>query len=78
MGKADVGLGIRAVAERYGLDFIPIKPEEYDFIVRKDRLNKDAVKEFIKVLRSDEFKNELERKIVGIKVTKDTGKIIEF
>jgi len=78
MGKADVGLGIRAVAERYGLDFIPIKPEEYDFVIRKDRLNKDAVKEFIKVLRSDEFKDALERKIVGIKVTDDTGKIIEF
>ncbi|HIP25925.1 MAG TPA: molybdopterin biosynthesis protein [Archaeoglobus profundus] len=78
MGKADVGLGIRAVAERYGLDFIPIKPEEYDFVIRKDRLNKDAVKEFIKVLRSNEFKDALERKIVGIKVTDDTGKIIEF
>jgi putative molybdopterin biosynthesis protein len=78
MGKADVGLGIRTVAERYGLDFIPVRPEEYDFVVRKDRLSKESVKLFLDTLTSEEFKAELERKLPGIMTTEDTGKIIEI
>jgi putative molybdopterin biosynthesis protein len=78
MGKADVGLGIRTVAERYGLDFIPVRPEEYDFVVRKDRLSKESVKLFLDTLTSKEFKAELERKLPGIMTTKDTGKIVEI
>lgn len=77
MGKADVGVGIRTVAEKYGLDFIPIKPEEYDFVIRKDRLGKKAVKAFIDTLRSEEFKRAV-KKLVGIRVTEKTGEIIEF
>ena len=78
MGKADVGLGIRTVAERYGLDFIPVRPEEYDFVIRKDRLDKEAVKLFLEVLKSEEFRKELEKRLPGIRVTERTGKIIEI
>ncbi len=77
MGKADVGLGIRTVAERYGLDFIPVRPEEYDFVIRKDRLEKRGVMAFIDVLRSDEFKEELERRFPGIRATERTGEVLE-
>jgi len=77
MGKADVGIGIRTVAERYGLDFIPIRPEEYDFVVRKDRLKKDSVRKFLETLRSEEFKRAAKR-LPGINVTKETGTIIEL
>ncbi len=78
MGKADVGLGIRTVAERYGLDFIPVRPEEFDFVMRKDRLEKESVKLFLDVLRSEEFRKELERRLPGIRITKRTGEIIEI
>ncbi len=78
MGKADVGLGIKTVAERYGLDFIPVRPEEYDFVIRKDRLCKEAVKSFLEVLKSEEFRKELERKLPGIRVTERTGEIVEI
>ncbi|ADB57366.1 molybdopterin biosynthesis protein [Archaeoglobus profundus] len=77
MGKADVGVGIRTVADRYGLDFIPLRPEEYDFVVRKDRLGKESVKRFLETLRSDKFKREV-RKLKGIRVTERTGEIVEF
>lgn len=77
MGKADVGIGIKTVADRYGLDFIPIRGEEYDFVIRKERLSKESVKDFIEVLKSEEFRRELEQRLPGIQVTKDTGKIIE-
>ncbi|RLI77235.1 molybdopterin biosynthesis protein [Archaeoglobales archaeon] len=75
MGKADVGLGIKSVAVRYGLDFIPVRGEEYDFVIRKDRIDKEAVKLFLEVLRSKEFEKELER-IEGLVVTEETGKFV--
>jgi len=77
-GKADVGLGIRTVAERYGLDFIPVRPEEYDFVVRKDRLGKEGVKSFLNILRSEEFGRELERRLPGMRITERTGEIVEI
>ena len=77
MGKADVGVGIRTVAERYGLDFIPLRPEEYDFVVRKDRLGKESVKRFLEILRGEEFRKAV-KKLKGIRVTENTGTIIDF
>ncbi len=74
-GKADVGVGIRTVADRYDLDFIPLRPEEYDFVVRKDRLKKEAVRKFIDALRSEEFKRRVPP---GIRVTERTGSLIEL
>ena len=76
MGKADVGLGIKTVATRYGLDFIPFSKEEYDFVIGKSRIDKEAVKLFLETLKSEEFKRELE-KIDGLAVTSETGKIID-
>ena len=77
MGKADVGLGIKTVADYYGLDFIPVRPEEYDFVIRKDRLEKREVRMFLDALRSDEFKQEVEKRLPGIRITERTGEIIE-
>ncbi|HIE24071.1 MAG TPA: molybdopterin biosynthesis protein [Candidatus Korarchaeota archaeon] len=58
-GEADVGFGIEYVARIKGLDFIPLTTERYDFLIRKDRLDKRSVKLFLSILRSDEFKNQL-------------------
>jgi len=77
MGKADVGLGIKTVADYYGLDFIPVRPEEYDFVIRKDRLEKREVRMFLDALKSDEFKQEVEKRLPGIRITDRTGEIIE-
>ena len=75
-GKADVGLAIRAVAETYGLDFLPVANEQYDFLVRKDRLTKPSVQNFLEVLRSEEFGKELPRKAIGLQISKSTGDIL--
>lgn len=71
-GKADVGLGIRPVAERYGLAFLPVADEQFDFLVRTDRLHKPVVKAFLEVLRSDRFKSAL-RRLPGIDPLAETG-----
>ncbi|HUL62915.1 MAG TPA: molybdopterin biosynthesis protein [Methanocella sp.] len=60
-GKADAGLGIRTVADQNGLAFVPLRDEEYDFVVEKSRADKPAVLAFLGILRSDEFKARLKK-----------------
>ncbi len=76
-GKADVAVGIKAPAVNYGLNFIPLADERYDFLALKTRLEKPAVKAFLQVLRSPEFKAQLEKRTPGLIATDETGKIIQ-
>jgi putative molybdopterin biosynthesis protein len=75
MGKADSGLGIRAAAVNYNLHFIPVKLEEYDFVVPRDIVEETEVQDFINRLKSQNFKKELE-KLPGLKTSKETGIIV--
>lgn len=49
-GRADWGLAIRAVAEPYGLSFIPLGDEHYDFAVPRARRDRPAVRAFLAAL----------------------------
>ncbi|NTW71605.1 MAG: molybdopterin biosynthesis protein [Eubacteriaceae bacterium] len=60
-GSADAGLGIYSAAKIYGLDFIPVCEEEYDFIVQEDFLGDELTRSFMEILKSQAFKKELER-----------------
>lgn len=75
-GYADVGLGIKTVADKYGLDFIPLAMEEYDFVININSIKKHVVKNFTSLISSLRFKNIVTESLTGIKITKDTGKII--
>ena len=75
-GDADCGLGILSAAELMNLDFIALGNEEYDFAVPLEFLDMDMIKEFIKVIRTDEFKGELD-KLGGYDYT-EIGEIIEL
>jgi putative molybdopterin biosynthesis protein len=74
-GRADAGLAIRTVAHQYGLGFVPLREEKYDFAIPREKLEKPAVKRFLEALKSREFKKEL-KKTPGLKPTRETGKII--
>jgi putative molybdopterin biosynthesis protein len=74
-GRAEVGLAIRTVAEHYGLDFIPLREEKYDFAIPSDRMNKPAVKRFLHTLSSSKFAERLE-KTPGLKANNETGEVI--
>ncbi|WP_456329534.1 molybdopterin biosynthesis protein [Archaeoglobus sp.] len=76
-GKADVGVGIKSVAVNYGLDFIPLRSEEYDFLIRRDRMEKEAVRDFLECLTSEEFASRLQ-KVDGLKVYERTGEVVEI
>ncbi|MEM2079594.1 MAG: substrate-binding domain-containing protein, partial [Nitrososphaerota archaeon] len=58
-GRADVGVAIEYVADIYGLDFIPLGEEIFDFAVRKDRLKKATVQRFLETLSSEAFRSNI-------------------
>ena len=49
--RADWGVAIEPVARMYGLAFLPVAPEEYDFLLRETRRARPAVQAFLDVLR---------------------------
>ena len=51
-GIVDVGLGIQSVIDDE-LDFIPLKEEEYDFLINKKYRHLPAVEAFIATLQSN-------------------------
>jgi len=59
-GSADTGLAIMAAARLFGLEFIPVAEECYDFAVRKDILETPLVRRFLALLKSAEFRRRLE------------------
>ncbi len=74
-GRADVGIAAEVAARMYGLEFIPITEEIIDFLVLKERLSKESVREFINLLKSD-LCNEVLSKLPGYRRLGDTGSII--
>jgi putative molybdopterin biosynthesis protein len=59
-GSADVGLGILSAARIFGLDFIPLAEECYDFAVRSENLKDKSVQYLIALLKSEELLSRLE------------------
>jgi putative molybdopterin biosynthesis protein len=50
-GRADWGVAIEPVAKLYGLGFLPVAPEHYDFLIVESRRERPAVQAFLSVLR---------------------------
>ena len=50
-GRADWGIAIQSVAGMYGLGFLQIAPEHYDFLVSDARRDRPAVQAFLSALR---------------------------
>jgi putative molybdopterin biosynthesis protein len=51
--RADWGVAIEPVARLYGLGFLPIAPEEYDFLLVEARRERPGVQAFLAVLRDE-------------------------
>ena len=54
-GQADVGVGVKAAAQRLGLHFIPLFQERYDLVCLGQTAKTTAWKQLINVLRSQGF-----------------------
>ncbi len=58
-GNADAGMGILSAARIYGLDFIPLAREDYDFLIGEAYAEDPMVLAFFRVLESPEFRARL-------------------
>jgi excisionase family DNA binding protein len=55
-GRADAGLGIRAVAEVLDIGFVPLRWERYDLLISKERFFDEGVQLFLGLLHEDAFR----------------------
>lgn len=60
-GVCDVGLGVYSAAKAMEMDFVPLSGEEYDFLLDYEDIGDERVEAFIRVIKSDEFKDDLNR-----------------
>ena len=74
-GRADIGLTIRWMAEKYGLNFKPIGWEKFDFAIPVESFKRKPVKVFLKTLASKELRDLVEG-LSGYRMGDDSGKII--
>ena len=58
-GRADWGVAIATAAELYGLGFLPIAPEEYDFVLVESRRERPAVQAFLAALREEAVRERI-------------------
>jgi putative molybdopterin biosynthesis protein len=57
--RADWGIAIASVARLYGLAFLPIAPEEYDFLLVESRPERPAVAAFLAALRDEGVREKI-------------------
>ncbi|MCS3921891.1 putative molybdopterin biosynthesis protein [Methanococcus voltae PS] len=53
--KVDMGVGIKTIAEKYNLEFIKLADENYDLLIRNEKINDPEVLEFIELLKKVEL-----------------------
>lgn len=58
-GHADWGVAVDTVARMYGLHTIPLKAEQFDFVVPRSRRHRPAVAAFITLLQDPHIREEL-------------------
>jgi putative molybdopterin biosynthesis protein len=61
-GRADWGLAIEPVARDAWLGFLPLRHEQYDFVIPKARRQRPAVRAFVALLADPVIRDELERR----------------
>jgi putative molybdopterin biosynthesis protein len=57
--RADWGVAIEPVAKLYGLGFLPLSPEYYDFLVVESRAERPAVQAFLAALRDEKVRERI-------------------
>ncbi|HET7047781.1 MAG TPA: molybdopterin biosynthesis protein [Solirubrobacteraceae bacterium] len=60
-GRSDCGMGVRAAARAFGLDFVPVAQEPYDLVVERESLELPLLQPFWALLESAGFKRSVEK-----------------
>jgi len=71
---ADACLATRSAAQTFGLDFIPLRSERYDLVMRKRTADLPAVKSFLDVLQRATLRRKLE--VLAGYDTSETGSLV--
>ena len=59
-GEADLAIGTERISRQIeDLDFIPLLEERFDFVIKKELLETDAVQKLLKVLHDPAFRREI-------------------
>ena len=58
--EADCCLSTRSAAQAFGMSFVPLHAERYDFVMRKETLNLPAAKAFLDILQRNALRRMLE------------------
>jgi len=58
-GRADWGVAIEPVARLYGLGFLALSPEHYDFLLREGRRSRAAVQAFLSALMDPQVRERI-------------------
>jgi molybdate-binding protein len=59
-GEADCCIATESAARTFGLDFVPLQSERYDFVLRRTSLELPAVQSFLEVLQRSTLRRKLE------------------
>jgi putative molybdopterin biosynthesis protein len=73
-GRADCGLGVLAAARAFGLDFVPVAREPYDFVLAAESLEDPVLAPLWELLEQPEFRAAVEE--LGGYDTSETGRRI--
>jgi putative molybdopterin biosynthesis protein len=57
--RADWGVAIETVARQYGLGFLALQPERYDFVLPKSRATRPAARRFVELLHDNDVRADL-------------------
>jgi putative molybdopterin biosynthesis protein len=57
--RADWGVAIEPVARLYGLGFLPLSPEHYDFLLVESRKDRPAVQAFLAALQDEKVRERI-------------------
>ena len=71
-GEATTGLGIHAAASAYGLSFVPLTKERYDFVLPESVWHSSAAQALVTVVRSSHFEEAVAA--LGGYDTSETGR----
>ena len=59
-GEADLAIGTERISRQIeGLDFIPLLEERFDFVIKKEMLESEAIQKLLKVLNDATFRKEI-------------------
>lgn len=74
-GKADVAVGNEKIAKQVdNIDFIPMKKERYDIVIRREDLNTPEIQTMLNIIGSEAFRNEFAS--IGGYDTSEMGNVV--